>query len=399
MAAPDGGIHPLAPAASLVGHGLVLGFALLGGWSREVPPPPPTIDVTLVSASDLAAFASTTPAPGEAPGEIAAPATPAEVVPATAPAETPPAAPIPAPTPAPEPAAEPVPEAAEPLPPQPAPPPAEAPVRPEPAPAADEPGATLLTEDSPRARAADRVAPTPAPPAPPEAAPDEAVQQLAAPAEQPSETPPAEKATAPEEAGDVLASEALDEPIPDEITAPTESETPGTLLSRSPVPPARPERPLRTAAAEPAPTPPAAAEPPADAQSSAIADVLAGLVEDTPPAPAAAPDLPVGPPLTQGERDGLRLAVQRCWNIDPGSPAASVVVTVGFSLDEQGRVDQGSIRQKAAEGPDAARDDAFQRARRAILRCQGEGYDLPVEKYAQWREIEVTFNPASMRLR
>ena len=398
MAAPDGGIHPLAPAVSLAAHGLVLGFALLGGWDHDRPPPPPTIDVTLVSASDLAAFASTTPEPGDAPGEIAAPDVPEDVVPVTAPAETPPAVEAPAPTPAPEPAAEPEPVEPEALPPQPAPPPTEAPPAPEPAPSADEPGATLLTDDSPRARAADLVAPTPAPPAPPEAAPDDSVQELAAPSDQPVETPPADEATAPEEAGDVLASEALDEPIPDEITAPTEAETPGTQLSRSPVPPARPDRPVRTAEAEPAPTP--AETAPEDAQSAAIDDLLAGLEDEAPaPTPAAAPDLPVGPPLTQGERDGLRLAVQRCWNIDPGSPAASVVVTVGFSLDQQGRVDQGSIREMAANGPDTARDDAFQRARRAILRCQGEGYDLPVEKYAQWRDIEVTFNPANMRLR
>ena len=395
MAAPDGGIHPLAPAVSLAAHGLVLGFALLGGWSRDVPPPPPTIDVTLVSASDLAAFASTTPVPGDAPGEIAAPAVPEDVVPVTAPAEAPPSSEAPPSTP--DPVAEPVPEAAELLP-APAPPPTDAPVAPEPAPPADEPGATLLTNDTPRARAADRVAPTPAPPAPPEAAPDEAVQELAAPSDEPVETPPADEATAPEEAGDVLASEALDEPIPDEITAPTESETPGTQLSRSPVPPARPDRPVRTAEAEPAPVPVETA--PEEAQSSAIDDLLAGLAEETPaPTPAAAPDLPVGPPLTQGEKDGLRFAVQQCWNLDPGSPAASVVVTVGFSLDQQGRVDQGSIRQTSVDGPDGAREDAFARARRAILRCQGEGYDLPAEKYAQWRDIEVTFNPANMRLR
>ena len=393
MAAPDGGIHPLAPAASLAAHGLVLGFALLGGWDQDRPSPPPTIDVTLVSASDLAAFASTTPVPGDAPGEIAVPEVPEDVVPVTAPAEAPPVAAMP--EAAPEPAAEPVPEASEPLPPQPAPPPTEAPPAPQPAPSADEPGTTLLANDAPRARAADRVAPTPAPPAPPEAAPDDSVRELAAPSELPSETPPADRATAPEEAGDVLASEALDEPIPDEITAPTESETPGTQLSRSPVPPARPDRPVRTAEAEPAPVPDAPRE---DAQSSAIDDLLAGLAEET-PAPAAASDLPVGPPLTQGEKDGLRFAVQQCWSIDPGSPAASVVITVGFSLDESGRVDQGSIRQTAADGPDGGREDAFARARRAILRCQGEGYDLPVEKYAQWRDIEVTFNPASMRLR
>ena len=34
------------------------------------------------------------------------------------------------------------------------------------------------------------------------------------------------------------------------------------------------------------------------------------------------------------------------------------------------------------------------------LRCQGsEGYDLPQEKYQQWKQIEMTYNPDEMRLR
>ena len=39
-----------------------------------------------------------------------------------------------------------------------------------------------------------------------------------------------------------------------------------------------------------------------------------------------------------------------------------------------------------------------QAARRAILRCQKGGYNLPVEKYEHWREIEMTFNPEKMRI-
>ena len=223
------------------------------------------------------------------------------------------------------------------------------------------------------------------------------MQELAAPSEKPVETPPADEATAPEEAGDVLASEALDEAVPDEITAPTESETPGTQLSRSPVPPARP---LRTAAADPAPTPPVETPLPAEAQSEAIDDLLAGLAEETPePTPAAAPDLPVGPPLSFGERDGFRVAVSRCWSVDPGSQAANVEVTVAFSLDQEGRVDQSSIRELSSIGPDEARRIAFRKARYAIIACENGGYDLPREKYAQWRDIEATFDPSGMRLR
>jgi hypothetical protein len=42
---------------------------------------------------------------------------------------------------------------------------------------------------------------------------------------------------------------------------------------------------------------------------------------------------------------------------------------------------------------------AFDAARRAIIRCGAKGFDLPAEKYAQWREVEMTFNPESMRIR
>jgi len=38
----------------------------------------------------------------------------------------------------------------------------------------------------------------------------------------------------------------------------------------------------------------------------------------------------------------------------------------------------------------------FETARRAIIRCGADGFPLPVEKYGQWREIEMTFNPEGM---
>ena len=74
-----------------------------------------------------------------------------------------------------------------------------------------------------------------------------------------------------------------------------------------------------------------------------------------------------------------------------------MTVTVGFSLDKSGKV-QGDIRMIGASGGDeAAATSAFQAARRAVLRCQKSGYDLPIEKYDNWRDVEITFNPENMR--
>ena len=42
---------------------------------------------------------------------------------------------------------------------------------------------------------------------------------------------------------------------------------------------------------------------------------------------------------------------------------------------------------------------AFEAARRAIIRCGAQGFDLPREKYDHWRDIEMVFNPEKMRIK
>jgi len=57
-----------------------------------------------------------------------------------------------------------------------------------------------------------------------------------------------------------------------------------------------------------------------------------------------------------------------------------------------------NLRMVSHEGGGAASaGQAYETARRAILRCQP--YALPPEKYPQWRQIEMTFNPEEMRRR
>lgn len=108
---------------------------------------------------------------------------------------------------------------------------------------------------------------------------------------------------------------------------------------------------------------------------------------------------PDNPPMTGAEREAFLIAVNRCWNVDPGSVAARVTVDVAFNLDRKGRV-IGDVRLISADGDQSgAAGTAFQAARRAILRCQSGGYQLPADKYDQWAEIVVTFDPSGMRLR
>jgi hypothetical protein len=183
----------------------------------------------------------------------------------------------------------------------------------------------------------------------------------------------------------------------------TEAEEPARAPSASVRPQSRPNRPApapqQTAETTPDPseepvTDPAEEESSADATASAIAGALEEALAGASTAAAS------GPPLTQGETDGFRIAVQECWVVDVGSQAANVTVTVGFDMDRSGRVVNSSLRMLSSEGGSGtAIETAFQAARRAILRCQGDGYNLPPEKFDQWKTVEMTFNPESMRIR
>ncbi len=236
------------------------------------------------------------------------------------------------------------------------------------APAIDEQSETVQPDQAPTPAPAPRVAPIAAP-APaldaeiaettaPEIAPDESADTPA------PETP----ATAPKEAATEIV---------------TEAETPRFAPKTSQRPKVRPVRPVQTAKQD---------EPGTDPISDAVAEAVAS---ETPE-----PAQPTGPPLTGGQIEGFRVAVGNCWNVDSGSAAARVTVTVGFSLDRSGKLVQNSLKfVTATQGESGAINAAFEAARRAIIRCGAKGYELPLEKYPQWKDIELTFNPEGMRIK
>lgn len=368
---------------SAIGHTVLIGWLILGWGLDSDPFPFEVTEVSVVSSEEYASIvAASTPQPST--DEPAAPAAPAtEDAPAVPVTETPPAE-----TPPPAPTEQPAEETPPPAAPEPPTPPAEvndsSPVEPTPpAPAAD-----LSISPRPQPRPAEIIAPTQVAPPPP----DTAVAEVAQDAVVPDEVTPAEvvepavEATAPEEAATQIA-------IADE--------TPTGAVISSPRPPTRPNRPAPTAPAETPVTAPqtesqtaSASSDNAAAEEAAVEAALAAAM-----AAASSPDVPAGPPMTGSEKEGFRVAVNACWNVDPGSQAARVTMVVAFSLDQSGKV-IGDVRKVSASGGDAGAEDiAFQAARRAILRCQSGGYQLPADKYDQWKDVEITFDPSGMRLR
>jgi hypothetical protein len=87
-----------------------------------------------------------------------------------------------------------------------------------------------------------------------------------------------------------------------------------------------------------------------------------------------------------------------CWVLDAGSPAARVSVTVGFEIGSSGRVLSSGVRLLSADGgTGVAVETAFQAARRAVLRCQGEGY-LPPNGIVEEQTVELVFNAETLEV-
>lgn len=252
---------------------------------------------------------------------------------------------------------------------------------------------------APRPQPDKRIAPKPVAPPPPDVAQEDQLRQAAAPSENPAAVPqPEVDATAPEEAARESLAETDTPPkmapdssvrpqarpaLPEPPKAPDASPQ---IASQSPDPVQVPKpkpRPDPQPEPEPKPEPTPDTKPQVDLIQAALEEALQGASEPTEPS---------GPGLTKEEKQGLRDDVQACWIVDEGNPVSNVKLTVAMSMTQDGKVEGSNVRMIGGEGgSDKIVQAAFQYVRRAILRCQKTGYDLPKEKYDHWREIEITF--------
>ncbi|MDR6263951.1 hypothetical protein [Roseobacter sp. N2S] len=127
-----------------------------------------------------------------------------------------------------------------------------------------------------------------------------------------------------------------------------------------------------------------------DAQAKAIEAAMKAATSETAQS--------VGPPLTGSEKGALVLAVQQCWAPPVGvQDAANLVVTLSVELTPDGKL-MGSPKLVEPSGtPQGLVQQAYEAGRRALIRCAP--YNLPKDKYEQWRRIEVVFNPQNMVVR
>ncbi len=369
--------------ATRIGLGVSVGahlglflWAVMGGIFFPPEPKPPVVmaEVSLMTSDQFAKIAGRAPtAPTESPPQPSAPKA----------SQKPPAKPVAKPEPKPQPA-----------PPVPAPEPDAAPDQP-PTPPAPDQKIDLPPTDKPteKPKASTQVTDTPTETPPPDATTAETTTPQTSDQPAPTPTPPKPtEAQAPADAGQVLQTEATK----DQTTiggAPAASVVPPPRPKKAPAPPA-PAAPAdtQTASADTPPTPDAT-----EGVDAALADALSGAQSDTPQTGTGI--AANGPPLTSGEKDGFRIAVKECWTTGAlSTDAANTIVTVGMTMSPDGM--PGNLRLLGSQGGSGdSAQQAYEAARRAILRCAKSGYPLPRDKYDSWKEVELTFDGTKYQLR
>lgn len=377
-----------ATTVSAIGHLGVILWAVMGDWLFQPKDMPPmeVAEVSLLTEGEFQAMMASAPKPDPA-------AEPAESEPVVEPPE-----PVDTALPPPEAPDEPV--AVEEILPETVPvlPEVQPIAVPEPAPQVGEEEQPIPVPEStvkPKPRPAQRITDVPVeseqdtPEVAEEATPE--VSDQAEPDAEVVET--TEPAAAPEESAAMISPDA------------TESDAPELAPTQSLRPQSRPERQVQ---AEDAPEPEAQATEEASEAVDAEAEAIAAALAEAAATETSSTDtgLPEGPPMTAGEKDGVRVAINSCWNIGSLSSAAQrVKLVMRVEMNEDGTPIAPSIQMTSFEGgDDAAAQQAFEAAKRAVVRgvrgCGGKpGYQLDPAKYGQWNVMNLTFDASGMRLR
>ena len=118
-----------------------------------------------------------------------------------------------------------------------------------------------------------------------------------------------------------------------------------------------------------------------------------GMLRDTPPREAYGEPIGRDTRMSSNEIDAFRAQIARCWTPPVGGLGGDpIVVKLRITLNEDGTLSRSPEVSNSYASPffRPAADSAV----RAVMQCQP--YQMPSEKYAQWRDMLLTFDPSRM---
>lgn len=101
-------------------------------------------------------------------------------------------------------------------------------------------------------------------------------------------------------------------------------------------------------------------------------------------------------PLSLSEKDAIINQIYKCWNVPIGAKnIENTKVAVSVYLQVDGKVQNAKIKNESLLGSDLSYRTLAESALRAVYKCSPiKG--LPVNKYDNWKEIELIFNPSDL---
>jgi hypothetical protein len=121
-----------------------------------------------------------------------------------------------------------------------------------------------------------------------------------------------------------------------------------------------------------------------------INDILAAVGDDAQP-------LPIGDRITMSETDALVNGLRPCWNVLSGAKyAENLVVEVRVIVNPDRTVQQATIINQGLYNTDSHFKAAANAALRALRNPECSPLQLPPDKYDQWKNIVINFDPREM---
>ena len=192
------------------------------------------------------------------------------------------------------------------------------------------------------------------------------------------------------------ASEAPPRPVAppkEELTVPDKTKVPEKKVEEKPKP-KPPEPKKRPVVKEDAKTPPT--EDPFQSLLKNLQEAKpeAAEGEGTKPVTPAAQPIPLGEQMSMTELDALRQQLAQCWNVLAGARyAEDLVVDIKLYMNQDGTVRQAGVVDQLRYNTDTIFRAAADSALRAVRDPSCSPFRLPPEKYNQWKNMTVTFDP------
>ncbi len=120
------------------------------------------------------------------------------------------------------------------------------------------------------------------------------------------------------------------------------------------------------------------------------------LAAKNPPVVATGAQAPISAKLTQSETDRLMQQLARCWNMpDAVKDAQNLIVVLQVRVNPDRTSAQIQIEDQGRMS-DPGFSAAANAAKRALRMPDCQVLDLPPDKYQEWQDLDITFDPSKM---